>query len=85
MKATATTSFKGAPDGERYPVKFSVGDDVYGELANVAVKNGWAVFPSNVLAISADVDFAKVDEDQTDVSDDGEPVKRKRGRPRNVD
>ena len=35
-------SFLGVPDGEIYPVEFKIDDLVTGDLAKVAVKEGWA-------------------------------------------
>lgn len=40
--ATVTQAFDGAPDGEIYPKRFNVGDTVTGDLARVAVAEGWA-------------------------------------------
>jgi hypothetical protein len=34
--------FAGVPDGEVYPVTFAVGDEVTGELAELAIREGWA-------------------------------------------
>ncbi len=42
MEAKVTSPFKGVRDGEIYPVDFNVGDTVEGELAGVAVREGWA-------------------------------------------
>lgn len=42
MKAIVETPFHGAPDGDVYPRWFNKGDIVEGDLANVAVKQGWA-------------------------------------------
>jgi hypothetical protein len=35
--------FLGVPDGEIYPVEFNIDDMVSGDLAKVAVNEGWAV------------------------------------------
>lgn len=43
MKAMVQKSFAGAPDGELHPRTFAVGDIITGELAVVAVREGWAV------------------------------------------
>ena len=43
MDAVVTKPFKGAPDGEIYPRDFNVGDKLAGDLAAVAVKEGWAI------------------------------------------
>ncbi|MEO4000318.1 hypothetical protein [Mesorhizobium sp. CAU 1732] len=43
MKATVTKPFKGVKTGEVYPTQFTFGDNVDGNLAQVAVDNGWAV------------------------------------------
>lgn len=42
MKATVTKGFDGAKDGAIYPTTFKPGDVVEGDLARVAVDNGWA-------------------------------------------
>ena len=42
MKAYAIQPFDGVPDGEVYPRRFEVGDEVHGELAAVALREGWA-------------------------------------------
>jgi len=42
MKATVIKAFRGAKDGEHYPVEFKPGDTVEGELAKVAVAEKWA-------------------------------------------
>nr|BDD44155.1 hypothetical protein 22 [bacterium] len=42
-KTTVTQSFNGVKDGEVYPVTFQPGDEVTGQLAEIAVKEGWAV------------------------------------------
>jgi len=44
--AIVTKPFKGAPDGELYPKEFSIGDEVTGDLAAVAIKEKWAEVPS---------------------------------------
>ena len=36
-------TFSGVPDGEIYPIEFKIGDLVTGDLAEVAVNEGWAV------------------------------------------
>jgi hypothetical protein len=36
-------TFLGVPDGEIYPIEFKIDDLVTGDLAKVAVKEGWAV------------------------------------------
>jgi hypothetical protein len=40
--ATVKTAFLGVPDGEIYPKAFEPGDEVTGDLAAVAVREGWA-------------------------------------------
>lgn len=40
--ATVTKAFKGVPDGDVLPVDFVPGDEVTGDLAAVAVREGWA-------------------------------------------
>lgn len=42
--ATVTKPFNGAPDGELAVRPFKEGDKISGELALVAVMNGWALF-----------------------------------------
>ena len=41
-KVTVVQPFRGVADGEVYPKEFKAGDTVEGELAEVAVSNGWA-------------------------------------------
>ena len=43
MKAVVTKPFDGAIDGTIYPKHFKAGDVVEGDLARVAVEQGWAV------------------------------------------
>jgi hypothetical protein len=40
--AKVTVAFSGVPDGEIYPKDFAPGDEVHGDLAAVAVREGWA-------------------------------------------
>lgn len=42
MKARVTKPFVGAPDGALYPRPFEVSELVEGDLARVAVAEGWA-------------------------------------------
>lgn len=42
MKAKVTKSFAGVPDGEIYPREIQKGEIVAGELAAIAVREGWA-------------------------------------------
>ena len=42
MKAKVIKSFRGAPDGEVHPKQFKPGDTVEGDLACVAIREGWA-------------------------------------------
>lgn len=42
MKATATMAFAGLPDGATVVKTFAPGDEIEGELAEVAVREGWA-------------------------------------------
>jgi len=42
MKATVIQEFRGAPDGDCYPRIIKVGEEVTGELAQVACAEGWA-------------------------------------------
>lgn len=48
--ATVTVPFVGAPDGEVYGREFAVNDEVRGELATVAVREGWAEMPGQPKA-----------------------------------
>lgn len=41
-KVIVTRSFNGAPDGQIYPRAFKEGDEVSGDLARVALAEGWA-------------------------------------------
>jgi hypothetical protein len=43
--AIVTVPFIGAPDGEVYGREFAVGDTVHGDLAAVAIRQGWAEVP----------------------------------------
>lgn len=40
--AIVTVPFSGVPDGQHYPIPFAVGDRVEGDLARVALAEGWA-------------------------------------------
>lgn len=42
MRAVVKTEFFGVRDGEAHPAKIEVGTEVSGDLAEVAVRNGWA-------------------------------------------
>ena len=42
MKARVTKSFVGAPDGALYPRPFELSELVEGDLARVAMAEGWA-------------------------------------------
>jgi hypothetical protein len=42
MKAKVIKTFVGAPDGALYPRQFEVAELVEGDLARVAVAEGWA-------------------------------------------
>lgn len=42
MTAKVVETFFGVPDGEVYPREFAEGDIVQGDLAVVAVREGWA-------------------------------------------
>lgn len=48
--AVATMPFKGAPDGSAYPEQFEIGDPVEGDLADVAIAEGWAALPTEAPA-----------------------------------
>ncbi len=50
MVAIVTVPFIGAPDGEVYGREFAVGDEVHGELAAVAIREGWAEVPGQPKA-----------------------------------
>lgn len=43
MKAIVQIPFRGAPDGEPHSRQFEPGDLVEGDLAAVALREGWAV------------------------------------------
>jgi hypothetical protein len=43
MKAIVQIPFRGAPDGEPHPRQFEPGDFVEGDLATVALREGWAL------------------------------------------
>ncbi|WP_158291875.1 hypothetical protein [Paracraurococcus ruber] len=42
MEAIVTVPFLGVPDGVVYPKDYAVGDLVTGDLAELAVREGWA-------------------------------------------
>lgn len=42
ITAKVIKAFAGVPDGEVYPRDFAPGDMVHGDLAAVAVREGWA-------------------------------------------
>jgi len=42
MKATVIKAFDGARDGSMYPTHWRPGDGIEGDLARVAVREGWA-------------------------------------------
>lgn len=42
MKATVIKAFDGARDGSMYPTHWRPGDAIDGDLARVAVREGWA-------------------------------------------
>jgi hypothetical protein len=48
--ATVTAPFIGAPDGEVYGREFVAGDTVHGDLAAVAIREGWAEVPGQPKA-----------------------------------
>jgi hypothetical protein len=77
MRATVTQEFKGRPDHEFDTRIFRVGDTVTGDLAAVAVREGWAT----------EGDAAPVEQISTEATEDethDAPVK-KRGRPRRTE
>jgi hypothetical protein len=43
MKAIVTTAFPGVPDGESMTRRIEVGEQIVGDLASVAVREGWAL------------------------------------------
>ncbi len=43
MQGRVVRAFDGAPDGEIYPRHFNPGDTVSGNLAVVALREGWAI------------------------------------------
>lgn len=42
MKVIVTKAFKGAADSDPMPREFKPGEELVGELAGVAVREGWA-------------------------------------------
>jgi len=42
VRAKVTKAFPGVKDGEIYPTQFEVGAEVVGDLARVAIAEGWA-------------------------------------------
>jgi len=40
--AKVVKQFDGVADGDIYPTTFAIGDDVTGNLAAIAIANGWA-------------------------------------------
>jgi hypothetical protein len=42
MSVTVTKAFAGCRDGEVIPRRFEVGEELTGDLARVALKQGWA-------------------------------------------
>ena len=42
VKAVAIKPFSGCKDGELHPTRFQDGDEVTGDLARVAIAEGWA-------------------------------------------
>lgn len=41
--AKVVVAFNGVPDGQCHPRTFEIGDDVFGSLADVVIREGWAV------------------------------------------
>lgn len=65
MKAKVTTEFSGRIDGEALARPIKVDEIIAGELAEVAVREGWAVAHDENVAEgedSADLDAMTVDE-----------------------
>lgn len=52
-KAIVTKTFPGVRDGEVYPLQHEMGGIIEGDLAEVAIDNGWAVEESNAAAGNA--------------------------------
>lgn len=52
--ATVTAAFCGVPDGAVYPREFAPGETVTGDLAAVAVREGWAKRPKKAKASAED-------------------------------
>lgn len=42
MKVIVKQNFRGVPDGEYHARDYQVGDELTGELADIALVNGWA-------------------------------------------
>lgn len=59
--AKVTVPFNGVPNGEVHPRLFDVGEIVVGELADVAVREGWAVAVPEATAQPADLKPAAAD------------------------
>lgn len=79
--AKVTIAFPGCPDGERKTRMFKPGDTITGELAVVAVVNGWAEFEGQTKARAAAPENKAKDGTfrGSDGGDTGERSKPKRG------
>jgi hypothetical protein len=69
MDAKVTKAFDGVPDGQVMTRRFAIGETVSGDLARVAVENGWAKTPSKGRKRKADADEAGAGD--ADGSDEG--------------
>ena len=88
-EAKVTRAFSGAPDGERKVRKFNRGDTVTGDLAIVAVTNGWAQFTAasgqaKAIATAPENKAKDITFQGPDGGDNGQrsESKPRRGRPR---
>lgn len=66
MKAIVTVEFMGVADGDIYPRRFTVGEPVTGDIAAVALNEGWAMDPAKSDSRPRKkTRIAKASEDQT--------------------
>jgi hypothetical protein len=62
MKAIVTAEFPGRPDHEVVSRTIAVGETITGDLAKVAVENGWATEEAAPAAPTIDLDAMTVEE-----------------------
>jgi hypothetical protein len=58
--ARVTVRFPGVPDGEVHPRWFEIGDSVVGDLASVAIAEGWAVPEPTIDATLSQIDWREL-------------------------